>query len=319
MYGYKAAEAVGEHLSLIAPAHVHEQVEAALERVRTGTRVQRVETVRRCKNGTHIEVALTIAPVIDGAGRVVGACSVARDITEQRWLASQLDATLVALESALDQARASEAATRRFLDDAAHQLRSPITTIRASAEMLLRSTDDRTRERLLAALVGQSATASRLMAGLLQMARLNHAPQLVRQPCDLTDLCRRAAERVSSITPGLDVTVEAGEGSGDKADVDPNAVSEILSNLLENAARHAKSRIGMSVARSDRWHQVTVSDDGSGVPPDAVERIFERFVSLDRRGGSGLGLPIARALAEAHGGELQYEEGFFVVRLPAGP
>jgi PAS domain S-box-containing protein len=317
MYGYTASEAVGRDMSLIAPGELSDLVEETLEGVRNGTRVQRVEEVRRCKSGTLIDVALTISPVVDSTGAIIGASSVGRDITEQRWLAAQLDATLAKLEKAVDEAHASGAATRRFLDDAAHQLRTPITTIRASAELLVRggmAAED--RDRLLGSLIRHSASASRMMAGLLRMARLNQGTELVRRPCDLAALCRVEVERLATLMPGIDVVVTAADEPLGWPALDSEAVSEILSNVIDNARRHAASRIDIDVSQSEGQVEVAVTDDGPGVPEEHVDSIFERFVSIDGRGGSGLGLAIARGLAQAHGGDLSYENKAFVLRLP---
>jgi PAS domain S-box-containing protein len=318
MYGYPAEEAVGRSLSLIVPEGERAQVERSMARLRRGEPAERVVTVRRRKDGSLIDVAVTISPIRDASGSVRGVASIARDITEEKRVAAQLDRTLVDLERALEQARASEAATRRFLDDAAHQLRAPITNIRACAETLLRDVTPAERDRLLAAVVGETSRASRLMSGLLQMARLNQRPALHLEPCDLVALCQGEANRAQATAPGIEVVLDRDGAVVGRPELDRHAVREALANLLDNARRHAASRIEVAVGRQDGWVWVRVGDDGPGVGPGQEEAIFERFVSLDHRGGSGLGLPIARELARAHGGELSYEAKAFVLRLPAG-
>lgn len=315
MYGYRASEAVGRHIGLIVPEDRHEQVERTLEAVRQGVVVQRVEALRRCKNGTLIEVALTISPVRDASGAVYAATSIARDITEERWIAAQLDSTLVALEAALGEARASETATRRFLDDAAHQLRAPITNIRACTEALFAAGPDE-RDELLGAVVRETSRAGRLMNGLLRMARLNQGQEIVPLPCELLALCRSEVDRFAALAPHLQLSVAAPAPVG-RPRLDAHVVAEIVSNLLDNARRHAASRIDLVVSREDGWVEVEVVDDGPGLPDALTEAAFERFVSLDAKGGSGLGLPIARELAQAHGGDLSYRAKAFVLRLPA--
>lgn len=317
MYGYPASEAVGRHLDLIVPEGGRAQVDGSLEAVRRGEPVQRVEGLRRCKSGDLIEVALTISPVRDASGAVYAASWIARDITEERWTAAQLDATLAALEAALGEARASEAATRRFLDDAAHQLRAPITNIRACAEALIGAGPDE-RDELAGDVVREASRAGRLMGGLLRMARLNQGQEMVRAPYDLLALCRNEAGRTAASAPHLHLSVaEAGPAPVGRPLLDPHAVGEIVANLLDNARRHAASRIEVVVGRDDGWVEVEVVDDGPGLPDAMAEAVFERFVSLDGRGGSGLGLPIARELARAHGGDVSYRGAAFVVRLPA--
>jgi PAS domain S-box-containing protein len=321
MYGYTASETIGHDLvALIVPPGANDQVDRSLEAVRLGQTVQRLEVVRRHSSGALLDVGLTISPVLDAAGNVCGASSVGRDITEERWIAAKLDATLAALESALEEAKGRETSTRRFLDDAAHQLRAPITSILASAETLLRGTTEAERDRLLSAVVRQSFRVSRLMAGLLQMARLDQGQAIAAKPCDLVALCQEEADRARRESPDIRISVTTrGDRLVGQPAVDPHAVTDIISNLLDNARRHASAAIEVVVERSDDHVQVEVHDDGPGLPAGMVERAFERFVSLDDKGGSGLGLAIARDLARVHGGDLSYEMGAIVLRLPLEP
>ncbi len=319
VYGYKAEEAIGQPVSIIVPPEEAENRARLLEEVRKGSPVHTVETVRRCKNGTRIDVAVTMSPVRDRWGAVVGVSTIARDITEQRWMARTLDDTLAALESALDQARRSEAHTRRFLADAAHQLRSPITGIRACTETLLRGAPDHEADRLMMHLVREASRASRLLGSLLRLARLDQGQALTPEASDLLALCEEEADRARTLAPDLEVTVDAGACPARVVHVDAEAVQEILANLMDNARRHARRCIGIELRCSAESVEIRVSDDGSGMTGDEAERAFQRFVSLDGRGGSGLGLPIARALARAHGGDLTYElegEPAFLLRLP---
>jgi two-component system OmpR family sensor kinase len=94
------------------------------------------------------------------------------------------------------------------------------------------------------------------------------------------------------------------------------AIQEALANLLDNAARHAKSRVEVSISVSGHDVQIEVTDDGPGLPKGSEQRAFERFVSMDGKGGAGMGLPIARALVEGEGGQLGLVRGGFVMRLP---
>ncbi len=102
-------------------------------------------------------------------------------------------------------------------------------------------------------------------------------------------------------------------------ELDPQGFREIVGNLLDNARRHAVSRIEVSVDKGGDAVLVRVCDDGRGLPPGAESRAFEPFVSLDGQGGSGLGLAVSEILAQAHGGTLTYEGGAFVLRLPDHP
>lgn len=243
-----------------------------------------------------------------------------RPETRLGQIAGAYDEMLDALEGAVAEARAAEARTRRFLDDAAHQLRTPITSIRAGAETLQRNVTPAQRDDLLAAVVRDSDRAGRLMAGLLRLARLGHSQSLELRPTDLLALCEEEADQARPECPHLKITARAGEGPAlGRPEVAPDAVSEILANLVDNARRHARSRIEIVVDRDDQWIHLRVVDDGPGLPAGQDEAAFDRFVSLDAKGGSGLGLAIARELARAHGGDLTYEAGEFVIALPWRP
>jgi signal transduction histidine kinase len=120
---------------------------------------------------------------------------------------------------------------------------------------------------------------------------------------------------VSLLSPHLDVALEPSSRPEGTVLADGAACREILSNLGDNARRHARTRIEVSVHAESRYLRVRMVDDGPGLQGNAREEAFERFVSLDGRGGSGLGLPIGRALATAMGGDLRYDAGF-VLGLP---
>ncbi len=229
----------------------------------------------------------------------------------------RLRARLAELEAELSECRAAQISSRRFVADAAHQLRTPMTGIQASAESLLRGAGPELRDALLANLVRETSRSARLIADLLKLARLDEGEPVRPAALDLVSLCRDEISRAWSLAPQLDVVLRA-PALDWGVEVDENAVREILANLLDNARRHARSQIEVVLQADDEGVEVLVGDDGPGVSPDVVERIFDRFVTLDGLGGSGLGLAIGRELARAHGGDLGYREGAFVLRLPVG-
>lgn len=237
--------------------------------------------------------------------------------TELGRLATSFDAMLDELEAAVRSATASEERSQRFLADAAHQLRTPIAGIRASVESLVREDDPGTRDRLLGNLVRETSRSARLLADLLTVARLDTEPAgAPTDPVELTALCRSEAERATDLAPHLQVqcvvpTTEV------VVIGDAPALREAIANLLDNARRHARSRISLVVEADPATARVLVRDDGPGLPADRAEQAFERFASFDGRGGSGLGLPIARGITRAHGGDLRHVPGAgFVLTLP---
>jgi two-component system, OmpR family, sensor kinase len=243
--------------------------------------------------------------------------------TELGRMAAAYDRMLDSLEEAVADAQTAEERTRRFVDDAAHQLRTPLATIRGSVEALLQEPDPTIRDRLMSNLVRETARSNRLLTSLLTMARLDRGRPRERQPADLIALCHEEIERARSLTPGLDVACVHREGVAGPWILDVHGTQEILANLLDNARRHARTSITIEAelvgGDPSPTLEVRVRDDGPGVQPEATNLIFERFATLDGQGGSGLGLPIARSLARTQGGDLLHREGAFVLRLPAEP
>lgn len=239
--------------------------------------------------------------------------------TDLGRMASSFDAMVTSLNEAIERAEDEQERTRRFVADAAHQLRTPIAGIRSAIELLLRETDPETRDRLLAHSVRETARAGRLISALLHIARLDQGKPPRRAPTDLLDVARIEVERLRDRAPHLQVELAAPELRAGSlvAHVDREEIGEALSNLLDNALRHATGRVEVSVSAIDGEARIRVSDDGDGVEEGARELIFERFATLDGRGGSGLGLPIARGVARAHGGDLTYDDDGFLFRLPA--
>jgi signal transduction histidine kinase len=239
--------------------------------------------------------------------------------TELGQMAAAYDRMLDALEAALDRSRRSDERNQRFLADAAHQLRTPITRIRTTVESLFRAESPKVHDRLLTTLVRETGRASRLLSALLRIARLDKGDPPTCSPVDLADLCRAEVERAEPFAPHLRFEFEAQNPPMARLDVDAQGIREAVSNLLDNARRHATHKISVKVGSTRDTVRIEVADDGPGVAVPERELIFERFASLDDMGGSGLGLPIARGVARAHGGDLVYTGTAFVLSLPPPP
>ena len=220
--------------------------------------------------------------------------------------ASAFDAMLDEVEGAERTALAAEQKLREFLSDAAHELRTPVAGMQAAAESLLRNQTSRAgREELAVHVVREARHAARLVDDMLLMSRVDEGIDLVRAPLDLADAARAATAR-PSLREGTTIDVDGDPEAWVLADGD--RIAQVLGNLLANACRVADT-VRVSVVRLGDDVVVDVTDDGPGVAPGDRERIFERMVRLDEgrdrhAGGVGLGLPVARGIAEAHGGSL---------------
>ncbi|GAA2244838.1 two-component sensor histidine kinase [Streptomyces ruber] len=224
-------------------------------------------------------------------------------------LARTTNETLAALESSVER-------QRRFVADASHELRSPIASLRTQLEVGAAHPELLDVE----GAVEDTVRLQRLAADLLLLARLDAGERPQDARFDLAELVREETEgrdgvRLDGVTS---VTVTGSRGQ----------LARVLANLLDNARRHARERIDVALRAEGEWAVLEVADDGSGVPADQRERIFERFVRLDEArsrddGGAGLGLAIARDVAAGHGGTLTVREAprggaLFVLRLPLG-
>lgn len=226
-------------------------------------------------------------------------------------LARTTNETLTALETSVER-------QRRFVADASHELRSPIASLRTQLEV------GAAHPELLDVdgAVEDTVRLQELAADLLLLARLDAGEKPGGARVDLAafvreELSQRTRDRVDVHTDLKSVEVAGSRGQ----------LARVLGNLLNNAQRHARSRVTVTTRTDGMWAVLEVSDDGSGVPPGERERIFERFVRLDDartrdEGGAGLGLAIARDVAARHGGTLVVGEApsggaRFELRLPS--
>lgn len=247
--------------------------------------------------------------------------------TELGRTATAFDEMLDDLEQAEQSALAAERRMRAFVSDAAHELRTPVAGIQAAADALVRADGtEEERERLSVHVVRESLRAGRLIQDMLLMARLDEGLALDARPLDAGAVAAAAIERQLLRDSGPEIVLHR-DPAAPPVHADADRLGQIVGNLLENAARFARSRIDVTLAHADGRVTVTVDDDGPGVPEADRDRVFDRLVRLDDArnradGGSGLGLPIARGLARALGGDLVCLPGAagarFRVILPAG-
>ncbi|HEY8546179.1 MAG TPA: HAMP domain-containing sensor histidine kinase [Acidimicrobiales bacterium] len=225
----------------------------------------------------------------------------------------------------LDRLASAQARQRRFVADAAHELRSPVASIRQHAEVAQRFPDRTTTDALAGTVLDEALRLQRLVDDQLVLVRADeHALGLRRRPVDLDDLVLGEARRLRTTTS---LGVDASGVSAGPVECDPDALARVVRNLVDNAARHATGRVALGLAEDGDEVVLTVDDDGPGIPAGERERVFERFVRLDDArardgGGSGLGLAIVRELVTAHGGTVTVGEADlggarFTVRLPA--
>ena len=223
----------------------------------------------------------------------------------------------------LGRLQASRDRQRQFVADASHELRSPLASIRQAAEVASTHPGALPEGRLAETVLEEAARMQRVVEQLLVLTRADDgAVTRTRQDVDLDDLVLAEAARAARSGIAVDTS---GIGGG-RVHGDPTALGQVVRNLVDNATRHADKRIAVAVRETGDTVELIVEDDGTGIPEEHRERVFERFVRLDEArardaGGSGLGLAIVREIVAAHGGTAAVTESAlggarFTVRLP---
>jgi PAS domain S-box-containing protein len=301
VFGYVAEEAIGKPITMIIPPEHHHEEQLILERLGRGERIEHFETVRVAKDGRRIDVSLTISPVHDRRGRVVGASKVARDISERKRMEEKL--------------READRRKDEFIAMLGHELRNPLAPIRNVAALLRRTTaEDSASAELCLMLERQVQQMTRLLDDLLDVNRITRGKiRFQRELLDLATVVRHAVEASGPLIDRhrhrlhVDLPAERLQVCGDAA-----RLVQMLTNLLNNAAKYTPEGgcIELAVTRRGASFEVRVKDNGVGIVPEMLPRIFDLFVQADRSGsdvqdGLGLGLTLVRMIAEHHGGVVE--------------
>jgi PAS domain S-box-containing protein len=311
LYGYSAREIIGRPLSVLVPADHPDEQPALLERIKGGESIEHFETVRVRKDGSRVDVSLTLSPIRSAGGKVTGASKIARDITARK-----------------DEERRKN----EFLALLAHELRNPLAPIRNGLQVLrLAGGDPQTREQTRRLMDRQLDHMVRLVDDLLDVSRISRDKlQLRKERVTLAAVVNHALEVCGALTRKQDheLTVTLPDEPV-YVDADKTRLAQALCNLLSNAVKYSDrgTPIWLAVARQGDEAVISVKDAGVGIPLNMLPRVFDLFWQVDRtleksQGGLGVGLTIVKRLVELHGGSVEARsEGYgkgseFIVRLP---
>jgi PAS domain S-box-containing protein len=339
MFGYLAEEAIGQPITIIIPVDRADEEVGILQRLRKGERIDHFQTIRRRKDGALIDISLTVSPVYDANGKVIGASKFARNITSQKRAEAALQRAEVEREELLGAERAARGEAERlgrmkdeFLATLSHELRTPLNTILGWSTLLRRlkpGSPDHIKG--LETIERNARAQAQIIGDLLEMSRIISGKiQLDVQSVNLSEIIEASLE---VIRPSVEVKkirvrklldAKIGRIRGDY-----NRLQQILWNLLTNAAKFTPSngRIDVVLERVNSHIEISVEDSGIGIRPEFLPFVFDRFRQADpsttrTHGGLGLGLSIVKHLVELHGGSVRVKspgEGkgtTFVVALP---
>ena len=332
IFGYTPEEMIGQPISRLMPPERRDDFSTILEAIRRGECVEHFETDRVRKDGTRIHVSLTVSPIRDSAGRVIGASKIARDVTARRQADAEREELLGVVERACAQAEEANRAKDEFLAMLGHELRNPLSAVRNA--VVAARLDDSRRARALEIARRQTEQLARLVDDLLDVSRITQGRiPLRKERVYLAEVIERALETTRSLVEDRGHMLSVSLSSDDiHVDGDPTRLEQIIVNLLTNAAKYTDrgGRIEVRVERQGDQAVLRVRDSGVGIAPDLLSRVFDLFMQagreLDRtQGGLGIGLTVVRRLVELHGGHVEaHSDGLgkgaeFVVRLPAVP
>jgi PAS domain S-box-containing protein len=325
MFGWTAAEAVGRHITLIIPDERRAEEDDILARLRRGESLDHFETVRVTKDGRRLNISLTVSPVKNIAGRIIGASKIARDVTERRRLEDERDRLLI-------EAEASNRAKDHLLATVSHELRTPLNSILGYARLLENDSLDEAARRRALSVISRSATIQgQLIDDLLDLSRVvTGRMQITLETCDLPAVVDSALEVVRPAADAKRITL----CTAIAPDVGPvrcatDRLRQVVWNLAMNAIKFtpAGGRVDVRLQRSDTHAEIVVVDNGVGIEPDLLPHVFELFRQGDSSStrlyrGLGLGLALVKSLVELHGGHVEAQSGgkgqgaSFTVRLP---
>ncbi len=330
--GYTAEEAVGQHITLVIPPERWSEEDDVLARIRCGERVDHFETVRRAKDGHLLQISLTVSPVRDEDGRIIGASKVARDITDRKRAEVEREKLLASEKDARMQAEEANRLKDEFLAVVSHELRSPLNAITGWTSLLRsgRLNSDQV-ERAIETIQRNAQLQNQMIADLLDVSRIvSGRMRLDVRPCQLIKVVEAALEviRPAADAKLIRLQTQLDPAAGPVAG-DPDRLQQVISNLLSNAVKFTprEGRVQVQLQRINSHVEIVVSDTGQGIEAEVLPFIFERFRqgesgSTREHGGLGLGLTIARHITELHGGIITARsEGLdkgaqFTVQLP---
>ena len=346
IFGYTAEEMIGTSIRRLIPTDRQQEEDTILARLRRGDRFDHFESIRVTKDGRELHVSLTISPIKDAGGNVIGASKIARDITDRKLAEAALRAAGKAAEAAdtekarlLESERLARAEAERvsrikdeFLATPSHELRTPLNAVLGWSSVLRgRENLDPEMIQALETIDRNARVQAQIIEDLLDMSRIiSGKVRLDVQPLDLPGILLEAVETMRTSATTKDVRLQTVIDPLNATILgDPNRLQQVFWNLLSNSIKFTPKhgRVQVLLQRINSHVEVSVIDTGEGISPDFLPYIFNRFQQADasttrRHGGLGLGLAIVKNLVELHGGTVRAKSGgvgkgaTFVVSLP---
>lgn len=332
IFGYSAEEAVGRPVLMLVPQDRRGEEPDILSRLRRGERVDHFETIRVRKNGEEFPVSLTISPIHDLNGIIVGASKIARDITHLRRITKEMEQLLASEREARARAEQANRLKDDFLATVSHELRTPLNAIVGWTQVL----KDRLAANLeavdeLNVIERNAYVQAQLIDDLLDLGRIAAGKMVLN--ATRIEVGNVIEDAIASVRQTADpkgiVIATRADGARGTVMGDRKRLQQVLWNLLSNAIKFTpkNGRVLVTVAPAGSNVEIAVADNGRGIDPEFLPHVFERFRQADssttrQYGGLGIGLSIVKQLVELHGGEARAESpglnqgATFTISLP---
>jgi PAS domain S-box-containing protein len=325
IFGYRAEEMIGKPITLLIPADHDDEEAQIINRLKRGERIEHYETQRRRKDGSIIDISLTVSPIVNHRGQIIGASKIARDITDRKRIEARERAALL-------QAEQANRAKDEFLATVSHELRTPLTAILGWVKMLsVGSMDPASTKRALDIIERNVRAQTKLIEDLLDVSRIISGKlRLDVKLIDPAAVVSAAVDVVKHAAESKHIRIQTVLGSSaGLVNGDFERLQQVVWNLLSNAVKFTPANGGVRVELSRKGSQIEilVADNGSGIHREFLPFVFNRFSQADSsitraHGGLGMGLAITKSLVELHGGTIsasspgEGQGSTFVVTLP---
>ena len=332
LYGYKAEEVIGKPVAILIPPDRPDEEPTILAKLRRGEQIDHYETIRMVRDGSRINVSLTVSPIRNAAGKVIGASKIARDITEQKRAEQEREQLLARERLAREEAEIANRAKDEFLAVLSHELRTPLTAMLGWLAILRgHRLDQKTTEHAIETIERNAQAQAQLIEDLVDVSRIVGGKlNLEVRPIELLPVINAAIEVVRPAADAKNISIEMNYDSAvGPVSGDPARLQQVIWNLLSNAVKFTpkEGSVHVNFQQTESSAEIVIRDTGIGISADFLPHVFERFrqaesaVTRSHR-GMGLGLAIVRHLIELHGGtvtaasEGENQGTTFTLRVP---
>jgi PAS domain S-box-containing protein len=306
MFGHTEAEAVGKHISLIIPPDRLSEEDVIIGNISKGNKVDHFETIRIAKNGSLIPISVTVSPISDDSGKIIGASKIARDISER--VSAQEDKARL-----FEQVKALNDKKDEFIGLASHELKTPLTSISGYLQLLDNMITDEKGKRFVARTILQVKKLNALVSDLLDVSSIEAGKlRFATERFDIRQVVENVIELFAHGNNNYHIHLET-EIPELYINGDAHRIEQVINNLLTNAIRYApgSNQIIILLSYEKNYVKVGVRDFGVGIPPEKLKQIFSRFYRVEEASpnisGLGIGLYLSEEIITRHHGKIWAE------------